>query len=153
MAQVDVRTETVISRPRDAVAGYASNPDNAPEWYENISSVEWKTPRPLEVGSRIAFVANFLGKRLEYTYEIVEWTPGERLVMRTSEGPFPMETTYTWESASESSTRMKLRNRGRPAGFSALAAPFMTFMMRRANRKDLSLLKQLLEEDERRAST
>jgi len=106
--------------------------------------VEWKTP-PIGVGSRLAFVAHFLGRRLAYTYELVELVPGERLVMRTAEGPFPMETTSTWATAGESSTRMTLRNRGEPSGFGKLAAPFMAAAMRRANRKDLARLKAILE--------
>ncbi len=142
---VDIITETVVDRPLAAVAAYAGNPDNAPEWYVNIRSVEWKTPPPIGVGSRLAFVAHFLGRRLAYTYEIVELVPGERLVMRTAEGPFPMETTYTWAAASDGSTRMTLRNRGEPAGFGMLAAPFMAAAMRRANRKDLARLKAILE--------
>jgi uncharacterized protein YndB with AHSA1/START domain len=142
---VDVLTETIIDRPRDEVAAYASNPDNAPAWYVNIKSVEWQTPPPLCVGSRLAFVAHFMGRRLAYTYEFLEWVPGARLVMRTAQGPFPMETTYTWEAAGEHSTRMSLRNRGEPAGFSKLAMPLMAAMMRRANRKDLAQLKRLLE--------
>jgi uncharacterized membrane protein len=142
---VDVLTEIVIDRKRDEVAAYAADPNNAPEWYVNIESVEWKTAPPIGVGSRLAFVAHFLGRRLAYTYEIVELTPGERLVMRTAEGPFPMETTYTWEAAGERSTRMGLRNRGEPSGFSKLVAPFMAAAMRRANRKDLAQLKAILE--------
>src|SRR2546421_706184 len=130
---VDVLTEIDIDRPRDRVAAYAADPANAPEWYVNIKSVEWKTPPPLGVGSRLAFVAQFLGRRLVYTYEIVELVPGERLVMRTAEGPFPMETTYTWQAAGAGSTRMTLRNRGEPAGFSAVAAPFIAAAMRRGN--------------------
>ena len=146
MATVDVHTEIVIARPCGQVASYAADPDNVPEWYVNIKSVEWKTSSPAVVGSQITFVARFLGRRLEYTYEIAELIPDERLVMRTSEGPFPMETIYTWEAVTESSTRMTLRNRGRPTGFSVLMKPLMVFMMRRANRKDLKRLKHLLEE-------
>lgn len=142
---VDVLTEIVIARPRQVVAEYAGNPANAPEWYVNIKSVEWQSEPSLRIGSRVAFVAQFLGKRLAYTYEIVDRVPGERLVMRTAEGPFPMETTYTWESLGEGQTRMTLRNCGEPSGFGRLAAPLMASAMRRANHKDLKRLKSILE--------
>jgi Polyketide cyclase / dehydrase and lipid transport len=143
---VDVRTEIDIARPVAEVAAFAGEPDNAPEWYANIDSVEWKTDPPLQVGTVVGFVARFLGRRLAYDYELVEHVPGERLVMRTAQGPFPMETTYTWTPTSGgSSTHMTLRNRGEPAGFSKLLAPLMAPAMRRANRKDLAALKAMLE--------
>jgi uncharacterized membrane protein len=142
---VDIQTEVVISRPRSQVAAYASDPDNATSWYQNIKSVEWKSPRPLTVGSQIVFTARFLGRELAYTYEVTELIPAERLVQSTSEGPFPMETTYTWEDNPAGGTRMTLRNRGEPSGFSNLAAPMMARAMRRANQKDLARLKAILE--------
>jgi uncharacterized membrane protein len=142
---VDVRTEVEIARPRDEVAAYAADPDNAPDWYENIKAVEWKSPRPLAVGSQIAFVAQFLGRRIAYTYEVREFVPGSRLVMSTSEGPFPMETTYSWEDTADGRTRVTLRNRGEPSGFATVAAPLLAAAMRRANRKDLAHLKAILE--------
>jgi uncharacterized membrane protein len=142
---VDVLTETVIRRPVAEVAAFASDPGNAPEWYINIDSVEWRTPPPIAVGSCMDFVARFLGRRLAYTYEVIELVPSERLVMRTADGPFPMETTYTWEPLDADATRMTLRNRGRPAGFSTVAGPFLAAAMRRANQKDLAALRTRLE--------
>src|SRR5215213_7410105 len=142
---VDVKTEIEIDRRRADVAEYASDPDNATAWYANIESVDWKTPKPLAVGSRVSFVARFLGRRLEYTYEIRELVPAERLVMSTAEGPFPMETSYAFAESPGGGTRMTLRNRGEPSGFARVAAPAMAGAMRRANRKDLERLKQILE--------
>jgi uncharacterized membrane protein len=142
---VDVLTDIVIDRPRRDVAAYAGDPGNAPEWYVYIQSVEWRTPPPLCVGSRVAFAARFLGRRLAYTYEIAAVVAEERLVMRTAEGPFPVETTYTWEPAGERRTRMTLRNRGVPGGLSRLVVPLMAAAIRRGNRKDLVRLKAVLE--------
>jgi uncharacterized membrane protein len=142
---VDVLTEIEIQRPRQEVAAFAADPGNATAWYKNIQSVEWETPPPAVVGSRVRFVARFLGRSLEYTYEVREDEPGRRFVIATAEGPFAMETTYAWEDAAESATRMTLRNRGEPSGFAAATAPLMARAMRRANEADLRRLKQLLE--------
>jgi len=145
MAQVDVAVETVIDRRRSEVAAYAADPDNATAWYVNIKAVHWKTPRPLELGSQFEFTAAFLGRTLTYTYEVVDFVPDERFVMRTAEGPFPMETTYEWFDVTADSTLMKLRNRGEPSGFSGIVAPMMARAMKRANTRDLERLKAILE--------
>jgi uncharacterized membrane protein len=141
---VDVTTEIEIRRAPEDVAAYASDPDNATAWYENIKSVTWETPKPLGVGSRMRFEASFLGRRMAYTYEVRDLEPGRRFVMATAEGPFPMETTYEWKGA-PGGTLMRLRNRGEPSGFAGVAAPLMARAMRRANQKDLARLKALLE--------
>ena len=142
---VDVQCERTILRPLAEVAAYAADPDNTTSWYANIKAVEWETPRPLAVGSRLAFIATFLGRRLAYTYEIRELVPGGRLVMSTAQGPVPMETTYTWEDVGDDATRMTLRNRGEPTGFKRIAAPVMAAAMRRAMTKDLERLSAILE--------
>jgi uncharacterized protein YndB with AHSA1/START domain len=142
---VDVETQITIDRGRAEVAAYAIDPDNAREWYANIESAELETPRPVAVGSQMRFVARFMGRRLAYTYRVEELVPDERLVMRTDEGPFPMETTYSWTDAGPDATKMTLRNRGEPAGFAKVGTPLMEAAMRRANRKDLTQLKRILE--------
>jgi uncharacterized membrane protein len=142
---VDVLTEIEIKRPRDEVAAFAADPANAPAWYKNIKAIEWQTSPPAVVGSRIRFRAQFLGRTLDYTYEVRELQQGHRFVMATAQGPFPMETTYTWEDAPDGATKMTLRNRGEPSGFAAVTAPVMARAMRKANEADLRRLKELLE--------
>ncbi|MEH7235442.1 SRPBCC family protein [Bacillus sp. JJ1562] len=142
---VDVLTEIIIKCPISKVSEYAINPDHAPEWYVNIQSVEWKTPKTLTKGSQIAFKAKFLGRELAYVYEIVEFIPDKKFVMKTADGPFPMETIYTWQAIDENHTRMTLRNRGNPTGFNKILSLFMPYMMRRANMKDLKNIKAILE--------
>ena len=143
---VDVSTSITIDRPRDVVAAFAADPANAMAWYKNIKAVDWETPPPAAVGSRVRFRAQFLGRALEYTYEVREIEPNRRFVMATSDGPFEMETTYTWEDAAGGATKMTLRNRGEPSGFASVTAPVMSLAMRRANQADLRRLKALLEE-------
>lgn len=142
---VDVMTETVIDRPPAEVAAFAGDPSNATRWYVDITSVEWKTPPPMQVGSKVAFSARFLGRRIDYVYVIAEWEPGRRLVMRTEQGPFPMETTYTWEASGQGRTRMTLRNRGGTSGFFRVTDGFQSAAIGRATKRDLARLKVLLE--------
>jgi hypothetical protein len=144
---LDVTTETTIAAPLHRVAAFAADPSNVPQWYANIRSIDWQTAPSVAVGSRIAFVARFLGRALRYVYEIVEYTPDHRLVMQTQDGPFPMQTTYTWIAAPDGTTIMTLRNRGEPLGFSRFVSPFMSNAVRRANRKDLAKLKSILESE------
>jgi uncharacterized membrane protein len=142
---VDVEVHTTIARPRAQVAAYCCDPDKVTSWYANIRAVRWETAPPVVQGSRFRFTSEFLGRRLEYTYEVVEFVPAERFVMRSDSGPFQMETAYAWEDAPDDVTWMTMRNRGEPTGFAGLAAPLLATAVRRATTKDLARLKAILE--------
>jgi uncharacterized membrane protein len=142
---LDVASEILIERPPGVVSAYVSDPANAPTWHDHIKSAGWKSEPIVHIGSRVAFVAEILGRRLEFVYEIVEFTPGEKLVMRSVEGPFPMETFYGFEETRDGHTRVTMRNKGEPAGVSKLMTPMITTAMRHAAEKDLAKLKNILE--------
>ena len=142
---VDVEVHTTIERPRREVAAYCCDPDNATAWYANIKAVQWETTPPVALGSRFRFTSGFLGRTLEYTYEVVELVPDERFAMRSVRGPFSMETTYLWADDGDGGTWMTMRNRGEPTGYAGLAAPILATAVRRATTKDLAQLKAILE--------
>jgi uncharacterized membrane protein len=133
----DVVTDIEIDRPRSEVADYVSNPENATAWYQNIKKVEWKSPKPLSAGSEVAFQAEFMDQKLEYTYQVTEYVPGESLVMSSISGPFPMETSYRFSDTPAGGTKVELRNHAND--------PEMASAIEIENRKDLARLKAILE--------
>jgi uncharacterized protein YndB with AHSA1/START domain len=141
---VDVFTEITIAAPRERVSRYVTDPSNGPAWFKHVKAIESLTRTPVQAGTRFTWVAGPPGVGIRLTYDVIEVVPGERLVMRTTQGPFPMETTYTW-SDHAGGTIMGLRNRGEPRGPIRLVAPVMVAGMRRANRADMSRLKSILE--------
>jgi Polyketide cyclase / dehydrase and lipid transport len=149
--QVRVLSVIEIDRPRSEVAAFAIDPARAREWYGDVRDVRWNR-QPVTVGSRLAFVAAFLGKEADYVYEVTELVPGERFAMTRAEGPFAMETVFRWEDAGGGGTRMTLQSSGHPRGLSLLLAPLLRSAMRRSSRRDLSRLKALLEAYPRQSS-
>jgi len=140
---VRVSSAIEIERPRSEVAAFAIDPARACEWYGDVKHVKWNG-QPVAVGSRLAFVAAFLGKESDYIYEVTELVPGERYAMTRAEGPFPMETVFWWEDVGEGGTRMTLQSSGQPTGLSLLLAPLLRSSMKRSGRKDLARLKTIL---------
>jgi ligand-binding SRPBCC domain-containing protein len=145
MATVDVEVHTTIARPRPEVAAYCVDPDKVTAWNSNITAVQWEKGEPVTLGSRFRFTSGFLGRTLQYTYDVVELVEAARFVMRSDQGPFPMETTYTWEDAPNGATWMSLRSRAEPTAFIGLAAPVLATAIRRSRANDLARLKSILE--------
>ena len=142
--QVRVSSVIEIDRPRSEVAAFVVDPARAREWYGDVRDVRWNR-RPVAVGSRLAFVAAFLGRESDYIYEVTELVPDERYAMSRAEGPFPMETVYSWEDIGGGGTRMTLQSSGHPRGLSLLLAPLLRSSMKHSGRKDLARLKTILE--------
>ena len=142
---VNVLTQTKIARPPAEVAAFAADPERAHLWCRRVVSVGWATPKPLGVGSRLAFETRFMRRTLSQIYEVTVHSPPHKLVMRTREGGFPSETTYAWHETVDGHTRMTLRSVGEPEGPLRFAGPLFETVMRRMYRGDLRLLRSLLE--------
>jgi uncharacterized membrane protein len=146
--RVDVVARVEIRRPRAQVAAYMTDPANDPAWIGGVREVRMQTPPPLRTGSRVARVAGFLGRRVEYVNEVVELDPGRVLDMRSVKAPFPMRVTYSFEDAPAgggASTVVRNRVRGEPGGFFALFGPLLAPLVRRSVQRDLERLRDVLE--------
>jgi uncharacterized membrane protein len=149
MANVGIHVEEQIriQRPRAEVAAWAADPDNAPRWRKDVDKVEWKSQPPLRTGARIALTTPSLGLPLAYRYTVEEHVPGERTVLRTEEGPFPIETTLSFADAGDGATEVMLTTSGEKKG-SKVANRILERTIRRTSRKDLARLKKILESGE-----
>ena len=140
---IDISAEIIIDRPKDDVASFVTNPGNDPAWIGGIVESEMLTDPPLGQGTKVRRVAKFLGRRMEYVPEVVEYVPSSRLVMRTDK-PFDMMIAYEFEEMG-GGTRVRLQVQGEGSGFFRLADPLMGPAVRRNVSNDLKALKRLLE--------
>jgi hypothetical protein len=141
---VQVSVETVIARPRADVAAYAMDPANDRSWIGALTGVTVLSPGPMGVGTRVERVAQFLGRRMEYVNEVVEYEPPALLAMRSVKAPFPMTVRYEFEDAG-AGTRVRIRTEGDASGFYRLAGPLLSAAVRRSIASDLGRLKTRLE--------
>jgi len=139
-----VEVETTIRRPRDEVAAYAMNPDNDRAWIGALTEVKVLTDGPIGEGTRVERVARFLGKRIAYVNEIVEYAPPERLRMQSVKAPFPMTVDYEFVE-DDGGTVVRSRAGGDASGFYRLAGPILDRAVRKGVASDLARLKAILE--------
>ena len=143
---IDITAEVAIRRPVAEVAAYMIDPGNDPSWIGGVREVRMETAPPLQVGSRVARVASFLGRRVEYVNEVTEFDAERVLDMRSVKAPFPMRVTYSFESAAGGAeTIVRNRVRGAPGGFFALFGPLLAPLVKRSVQKDLERLRDLLQ--------
>ncbi len=133
-----------IRSPRTDVARYMFDWRNDPEWIGGISEARHLDDGDLRVGSRVARVASFLGRRIEYVLEVEELAPDARLAMRSVAGPFPMTVEYELAEGS-GATRARIRVGGDAGGFYRLARPLLNRAAARSIARDLRRLKERLE--------
>ncbi len=140
---VYVFIETMIGCDRQTVAAFATDPANDRDWIGGVREAKKLTEGPVGVGTRVARVADFLGRRFRYTLEVIEMERDQKIVMTTS-SPFPMTIVYEFEGAGRH-TLMRIRVSGEPKGFFRLGGLFLPGMVRKNVMKDLDRLKQRLE--------
>lgn len=142
---IDVTAEVVVSRDRTEVAAYMADPSLDVEWIGGLREAELLGEPPLAVGSRVARVASFMGRKVEYVNEVVALEPAAKLEMKSVVAPFPMHITYTFEDAGGGATRVRNRVRGGAGRLFSISSPLMAPLVRRNIQRDLERLRDVLE--------
>jgi uncharacterized membrane protein len=140
---IDVVAEVRVERPRHEVAAYMMDPVNDPDWIGGLRDARLLGAPPVVEGSRVARVASFLGRKVEYVNEITRLDPGRVLEMRSVKAPFPMEITYSFEEA-PGGTLVRNHVRG-GGGLLSLGSPLFAPLVKRNVQRDLERLRDRLE--------
>ena len=141
---ITIEHSVVINRPIEDVFAFLSNIENESQWQTGLVESAQTSQGPLGVGTTGREVRQFLGRRMESTYEITQYEQNRKLGFKTTSGPIPMEGGYTLESA-EGGTKLDFLMQGEAGGFFKLAEPILARMVRRQIESDFGNLKDLLE--------
>ena len=141
---ITIEHSVVISRPVQEVFAFLTEHEHDTEWRSGL--VEWKgtSEGPTQVGSTSSEVLQFLGRRMETSYEITEYEENKVLGFKTTSGPIPMEGSYSVEST-EAGTKLSFKISGEPGGLFKLAEPLVARTAKRQIETDFNNLKDLLE--------
>jgi hypothetical protein len=140
---IDVIGEVVVTRPRAEVAAYMTDPANDAEWIGGLREARLIGDPPLREGGRVARLAVFMGRRVEYVNEVTRLEPGRLLEMHSVKAPFPMHIVYSFEDA-DGGTVVRNRVRG-GGGWLSLGSPLFAPMVRRNIQRDLERMRDVLE--------
>ena len=141
---IQVEASVVISRPPEEVFAYISNFENNPRWQGGMKEARFTSQGPLGVGSTYAQVATFLGRRVESTFEVVDYQPNRLIKATSTSGSFPITFTRIVEPV-DHGTKVSAIVEGDAAGFFKLAQPLLARMVQRSVDADYTNLKDILE--------
>ncbi|HEX9231767.1 MAG TPA: SRPBCC family protein [Jatrophihabitantaceae bacterium] len=132
-----------IDRAPSAVFAYLAEFENVPRWNYAIADTRKVTDGPVGVGARYLQMRT-IPSRSEETFEVVEFEPDRRLVIRGQIGPFSGDIAYLLEGAANATVLTNTCDL-RAHGPLSVVAPLATRRVQSAVAANLDVLKQILE--------
>lgn len=135
-----------IDAPVEEVFAYLTDPTNELEWVSSAREREIVEGQG-DQGTRFRAIDQFLGKRIEFLYEVTEHDAPDRYAFRTVEGPFPgeIDVTLSPEGGGTTLTYAAKAEAGFKGLFGKLTEPIVTRIVERDTSADLAKLKALVE--------
>jgi uncharacterized membrane protein len=94
--------ETVtIDAPLQVVFDYLVDGQNLPAWDASITECVRIGPGPIEVGTRYRGASKIMGRRIEWTTEVIDLVPGVRAASRSVEGSLRFTIRYEFAETPE----------------------------------------------------
>ena len=142
-----VEESITIDRSPEDVWAFLTATDNLPAFESQITRLTQLTDGDVGLGTRYEGATNVLGRKLEWTTEIVEFEPPTRSRTKSVEGKLPFEITYTL-APDGNGTRFTYRieaESGLAGLFGRLGDPLVERAQARTVKTNLANLKELLE--------
>ena len=98
---MEVQNTVLIRRPVSDVFSFVTDWRNAPQWVAGLLETEITSADPTGVGTKFRDVGKFLGRRIETTWEVAEYTVDEVFTVRTLKSPVPARLTHLFEVRGE----------------------------------------------------
>lgn len=142
---IDVSTKLVLSQTRERAAEYALELDNAPRWIDGVKSVEWKTPKPVAIHSKVILHADASGKK-GITYQVILFEPAYAIRFKSTDATYPTEFTISFEDGEEAGTcKAAMRMKQTITGLSSVAEPLVKIGLKKSVAKSMVALKAAVE--------
>lgn len=136
--------EETIQRPLEAVWSFLDNPGNGMQWQPATIDQRYTSPEPHGLGSVGLNARQVMGRRVETTWEITEYTPERSFTTKSTSGPISYQLSYTLE-AMDSGTHLSLHFQGDPKGLFKVAEPLLASTVKKEFVEDHARLKAMLE--------
>ncbi|KRE66369.1 MULTISPECIES: SRPBCC family protein [Micrococcaceae] len=143
-----VEESVVIARPPQEVFDFLSKFDNIAVYDSSVTTSEQVGTGPVAEGTRGRGTSKVMGRRFDWTVEVVEFDPPRRMVSRSVEGKLNFTVTFTLEPA-DGGTRVTQRidaESGLGGIFGKIADPLVERAQGRTVRANLETLAEWLVE-------
>ncbi|HKB31443.1 MAG TPA: SRPBCC family protein [Streptosporangiaceae bacterium] len=138
----------VIARSAAEVFDFLMIATNLPRWDSSMLECGQVGGGAVTVGTRYRGASKILGRRIEWTTEVVEFVPGVRAASQSVEGPLTFTVSYE-VSASPAGTTLRYRlaaESGLGGAFGRAMEPIVQRAQTKVVRANLDTLASLLEQ-------
>src|SRR5260370_10335350 len=117
--------EETIQRPVEAVWRFLDTTSNGVQWQLATTDQRYPSPEPHGLGSVGLNARQVMGRHVETTWEIAEYTPERSFTLKSTSGPISYLFSYILEAV-DGGTHLSLHFQGDPKGFFKVAQPLLT---------------------------